>query len=386
MDRNEAFATERTTQIATAKQQAAAFDQRVKDGKLVPLGKGQFRVTDPGSWDNGEILVQTKQGILPQHQLDMTTGKAALYSSVPTWHGAGTVVPGGTKDIDEVLHMAGLDWDVVSQPHTYTWKCKKRIFPDSFDLLRSDTGDGLGVVGKIYVPIQNRVGFTFLQDLVQEYGFVFESAGALRNGKRTFVSMRLPRSVMIDPEGLADEVIPFLALMNDHSGTKALTAVVSPWRPVCGNTERFALRDATAKWSVSHTTNALRNLEVARRTLGLSVKYFDSFAAEETVLAQSDLAMRDFEKLIDTLWTPPTIEDGKRAHTMYDNRKAELTALAGEARNFPGTAYGAERTLTEWLDHRGTKSDAVRATRIMEGADDDVKSTAHRQLLLMTNR
>ena len=84
-DVNQQFATERAAQFQAAARAAAAFDQRVADGKLTPLGNGRYRVTDPGSWDNGEVLVRRNGQILPQHGLDLSTGSAALYSTTPAW-------------------------------------------------------------------------------------------------------------------------------------------------------------------------------------------------------------------------------------------------------------------------------------------------------------
>ena len=356
-------------------------NQRLFDERRSMIDNGATR-RDDGSWVNAD-----KCEVVGKDGLDMTAGEAALYTTVPAWHGLGTVVPGGTSSINEVLKIAHLDYQVDLVPVEYTYNGLRRVHEGQYNTVRSDTGGPLGVVGKQYTAIQNRDGFEFLEDLVNEPGGItWESAGALRGGRKTFVSMRLPGTVTIDADGINDEVIPFVALMNSFDGSSSLTAVVSPWRPVCANTERFAIRDAYTKWSVRHSESAMANLATARRMLGLTVKYFDAFKVEEEALVRTDLSMAQFEAVVNELWTPPNVEDGKRAHTIADNRKAELTALAGEARNFPGTAYGAERTLTEWLDHRGNKSDAVRATRIMEGADDDIKSAAHRQLLMLVNK
>ena len=102
-DVNQQFATERAAQFQAAARAAAAFDQRIAHGKLTPIGNGRYRVTDPGSWDNGEVLVRRNGQILPQHGLDMSTGNAALYSTTPAWHSLGSIVPAGTPDIDTVL-------------------------------------------------------------------------------------------------------------------------------------------------------------------------------------------------------------------------------------------------------------------------------------------
>lgn len=104
IDVNQAFADERAAQIAyatdaprraaeAAAARNAATDRRIAEGKLVPIGGGGlYRVNDPGSLDDGEILTiqravvdgQETRVILPQHGLDESTGAAALYTPTTT--------------------------------------------------------------------------------------------------------------------------------------------------------------------------------------------------------------------------------------------------------------------------------------------------------------
>ncbi|WP_190137577.1 hypothetical protein [Streptomyces longispororuber] len=68
--------------------------------------------------------------------------------------------------------------------------------------------------------------------------------------------------------------------------------------------------------------------------------------------------------------------------------------FAGEAERTGRTAYAGERAVTEYLDHfapirpsaaSGLKGDkpAARGPRLLEGADDELKSRAHRRLMLL---
>ncbi|MEW1838521.1 DUF932 domain-containing protein [Nonomuraea angiospora] len=50
------------------------------------------------------------------------------------------------------------------------------------------------------------------------------------------------------------------------------------------------------------TGSALDRIAEARRTLGLTVEYYQEWAAEETLLAQTEIAMRDFEQFVTDLW------------------------------------------------------------------------------------
>jgi phage/plasmid-like protein (TIGR03299 family) len=392
-DVNAAFAAERADQIQAAAARRADVDARVAAGTLIPLGNGQFRIDDPSSLDHGEILVARDGQILPQHGLDTSRGQVALYSSVPAWHELGNVVPGGTSDVEAVLQLGGIDFDVLRRPVQFrnSLDGPSLILPDHFVTVRADTGAGLGVVGGRYEVLQNRDAFGFLQDLVDRYDVVWESAGAVRDGRRVFICMRLPDTVTIDPDGVADQIIPFIVALNSHDGSSLFQVVVTPWRPECGNTERFALRDAHTRWGVRHTRNARDRIAEARRTLGLSVRYFQAFAAEKEALAQTEVTIAQFRQVVEELWPALQQDAPKRTQTHHRNRLDTLTGLYGSnSERLGATAYAAERAITEYADWKtpirptGSLRGRDLATAVLEGSNDDVKSQAHRQLLTLT--
>lgn len=343
------------------------------------------------SWDRAEY--QGKDG------LDTTLGQAALYTSTPAWHGLGTVIPGGTDNIDDVLDLGGIGFSVEKRAVRYSFMTEQADKPtlltalDHYVTVRTDTGGALGVVGGKYVPIQNRDLFVFLQDLVDNHGVIWESAGALRGGKRVFVTMRLPESVRIDADGINDEIVPFVVMLNSHDGRSPVQALVTPWRVVCANTERFAVRDAHTSWKVRHTASALDRITEARRTLGLTVEYYEEWTAEETLLARTEIALGEFDRLIAELW--PVDEDAPvRTANSAERRRDGLNAMfRAEIDRLGPTAYAAERAVTDYLDHvaprrpgKSMTEEIARATALLEGIDDEIKTTAHKRLMLLTRR
>ena len=190
--------------------------------------------------------------------------------------------------------------------------------------------------------------------------------------------------------------MPYIAAINSHDGSSQAQVVATPWRIECGNTERFAVRDAYTRWGVRHTRNAHDRVAEARRTLGLSVKYFQAFAAEEEALAQTEVTVAEFQRLLEQLWPAP--EDGapKRTVTHHTHRLDALRGLyAANSARLGDTAYAAERAITEYADWKQPirptgslrgRDLAARATAVLEGSNDDIKSRAHRQLLTLTRR
>ncbi|MEV7684496.1 DUF932 domain-containing protein [Streptomyces bungoensis] len=395
-DVNTEFANEKTRQLATARRREQAFQARIDRGEIRMISPDRYQVLT--GWDRGEVFTVSRNaqgeidGIVAQHGLDTRAdGTIALYASSPAWHGLGQIIPGGTTDIDEVLRLSGLDFEVATVPALYLWNGEVREHADQRHTVRTDTGAALGAVGGRYTPIQNRQGFEFLQELVGRYDVVWESAGLLRGGKRVFISIRLPEAVTVDADGINDIVVPYVAVMNDHSGNGQFQCVVTPWRPVCANTERFAVRDAVTRWAVRHTAGATDQIKEARRTLGLSVHYFDRFAAEETALARTDIAVADFHQVIADLW--PLDDDATdRTRNSHAKRVGALDdVFRTEAERVGRTAYAAERAITGYLDHIAPRrpgktmtEEIARATAVLEGADDETKNKAHRRLLQLT--
>ena len=416
IDRNEAFRTEKLGQIDQARrvveasrQAMADYDsgkaqaaldadlaQRVADGKIRMTGPDTYRILE--GWDRNEIFrvrratrPQEIPLILPQSGLDRAEdGRALLYTAVPTWHqleGAG-LIEGGTTDIDTVLDKGGINWLAMKEQALYEWKGQMCEAPGQYVLLRSDTGAALGSVGERYTPIQPRQQLGFLQDLAERYDVPFESAGPLNGGRQVFVSMKVPESMTIDAGGLDEQVQQFLVAINDNTGNRQQETVVTPWRPVCGNTNRFALRDAVTRWGTRHTVNWQERVSEARRQLGLSEKYAKAYEAEETQLARTAVTLGEVEELLGQLWESeedPTL----RQRNSYERRIDEVfERFALETSRVGRTAYAAENAITGYLDHdkdrnagRYINMAAARATASLLGTNDDIKSKAHKLLL-----
>jgi phage/plasmid-like protein (TIGR03299 family) len=427
IDRNEAFNATRREQIASvlsfnasipaqlerarenAEKLRAANAERIASGKLVPapqFGAGAYRVNDPSSYDNNEVVtLQQPRGLteiqpllLPLHGLDTSTGKAALYTRYPEWHTLGNVVPEGISDLREVLRLGGIDFEVGQKPALFRQPKTKFTpgglidVPGQFVNYRKDTGAPLGIVGRIYAPIPNAAAAAFLQDLVRKYSIVFESAGATYGGAHVFIGMRLPEDVILDlGDGVTDTIRPYIFWRNGHDGRTPASVIVTPWRIVCGNTERFAMDDALTQWRTRHTTNwgTDERLAEARKTLGLTVKHFDAFKAAEEALARTELAVRGFHEVLEDVYPKPGKDAGDRAKNTWADRKLVLDSMwKDSAAGLGKTAYAAERVFTDYLDHAaprravGDKLAAARATAVVEGRDDDVKARVHKRLML----
>jgi len=436
LDVNEAFARERAEQQATVEAYNAAardynaipveqrqaiadatnlqrFEDRVAKGELVPLGGGRYQST--GGWDFGEIWTLRKSPVtdrallaMPEHGLDIDelTGRAKLYAAVPAWHGLGTVIPGGISDIDTVIRLGGLDVPAVTIPAPdYTIDGLGTFpAPGKFYIANGSTGEFWGVVGKVHRNVSPRVSFEFMEDLLGE-GVVWESAGVMGAGRRVFISAKVPGGVTVDVGGINDYSELFLVVQDARDGSGAYWAMITPWRPLCQNTNRFAMRDAVSRAALRHTTGLPDRIAKTRITLGLSLKYQQVLAEEETKLARTEATIDEFRETMAELFAGTAkkgspsgrvygdrklAEESKRTKLANNRREEDLEARFATEKNRVGsTLYAAEQAYTGYLDWGKTRKGDGAAGRwkarieaSLAGDDDIAKTRAHAKLML----
>ena len=419
---NDAFAAERLAMVgrieslktdagraAYVAEQTANFDARVKSGELVKLGDGRYQSTQ--GWDRGEVwTVRDVDGaslVLPEHGLDiMAGGKASLYTAVPAWHGLGQLIPGGISDVEDVIRLGGLDVPVASVPvpdFEVPGLAGKFGAPGQFILANGNTGEFWGTVGKVHKNVPVRTSFEFMQNLVDDGSVTWESAGLMGGGRRVFISCRLPGNITIDAGGVNDTTELFLVVQDARDGSTSYKAMVTPWRPVCQNTNRFALRDAASTVKLRHTTGLPGRMEQARQTLGMTVQYADAFAAEGTALVRAATTTAQAEQLLAEFFTVEAggvgvfggrdkAAESKRTALANDRREDDLTARLGTEFGRVGrNLFAVEQAATghlDWGKVRTGSSDVdrwqARIEASLAGADDAVKSRVHARLLELT--
>lgn len=347
------------------------------------------------------------------HELDITTGADGIaHASFANarsdhWHRLGQAV-GHSMTAREALdaaHLAG--WNVrkmaLQVPQEPVLDSRgvttpqPLAVPDFYATVRTNPINGrldvLGVVGSKYEPVQNEASCELLDALVDESGAHFETAGALRGGRETFVTIKLPQVIVFDGrDGTKDRTELYLAALNSHDGSSKFTFLLTPIRIVCANTQAAALRDAKASWGIRHTGGARAAILEARNALKLTWRYSQAFQDEGAALYAREMdtkQVRDF------------------AHTLFEVDSATSTATARHRRErangvmklwtssptitpIAGTRWAAYNAVTEYLDHhapvRGartsTEAAAARALRNITSAASasSLKAQAFRML------
>ena len=322
--------------------------------------------------------------------IEIINGKASFFSNreIP-WHSLGTITDGALT-VDEALDTAGLNWTVtksdepVRVPVLTETGVTDVAFPERFITYRDHPVTGLqalGVVGPAYQVIQNVEAFDFLNNIVDESGAVFETAGSLSGGRQVFVSMRMPNHITLG--GGQDTVDMYLMAATSHDGTQAFTATVSPIRPVCANTVRMNIAAAVSTWRLKHTTNVKGKVAQAREALGIYFEYADAFEQQVHELAAAPFTEAEFQAFVDSLITVPKKATDRQVTNALNTRSAVKAMWNAPTQdNIRGTKWAAWNSVTEWADWgqriRSKDDDKmqVRAQRILLGQNDGIKQRA----------
>lgn len=203
------------------------------------------------------------------------TGKDAFFSvKEKAWHGLGQIVDQYPTSA-EAIKFAGLDYEVIKQDiYTTSFNSDGQAMDFTnrikthYATMRKDTGDVLGIVGSKYEVVQNATAFTFFDALVNDgSGIQYETAGALGNGERIFITAKMPDVIKVGRNDIIEE---YIFLTTSHDGSGSIMAAFTPIRIVCNNTLNMALHNHSNAVYIKHTANAEQKLNEAARIITLS--------------------------------------------------------------------------------------------------------------------
>ena len=312
------------------------------------------------------------------------TGKHSFFSvKEKAWHGLGQIVrdyPTST----EALKFAGLDYEVTKEDiYTMSYNCDgqamdftKRI-KTHFATMRKDTGDVLGVVGKDYEIVQNKDAFTFFDSIVGGGGIQYETAGALGNGERIFITAKLPDYIKVGNDDLIEQ---YLFLTTSHDGFGSITAAFTPIRIVCNNTLNAAFRNCSNAIKIRHTSNVKGRLEQAHKVMGISYKLSEYLETSFNQWSKVRITDKQIMKLIQLAMVPSKevlkdLQSGlmDELSTCYKNMcdsvfEYAVTSPTQQTETTKGTVFGAYNSVTGYFQNiRNYKTEEAKVKSLLFG-------------------
>jgi len=296
----------------------------------------------------------------------------------------------GARTAEEALKEAQLDWGVyktdepvnVMIPRSELNKEELRIFAkDKFMTYRynpiTNEPESLGVVGSRYTPVQNLEAFSLLNNIADDSGAVFDSAGSLDGGKKVFMTMKLPEGIQV---GGVDKVDMYLLAWNAHDGSSSFSIHVTPIRLWCQNQIRMIMRTAESSYTLRHTPRVNGKVIAAREALGLTFKYVEEFERQAELLLGAKYSDKEFYRLVETLI--PIDEENERSRNVAEEARQNLVGLwkAPTQENILNTKWAAYNAVAEYADWtkpvRGNNVDSARAVKTITGLADRFKNKA----------
>lgn len=316
------------------------------------------------------------------------TGKYSFFSvQQKAWHNLGQVISGYPTSA-EAIKYAGLDYDIRKKPNIH------RISPDletvsdtSFFTYRTDTNQVLGdKIGADYHVIQNRDAFAFFDAIVGgEDGILYETAGALGNGERIFITAKLPDYIRV---GNGDDITEkYIFLTTSHDGTGSITAAFTPVRIVCQNTLNAAFGNMSNVVRIRHTSGAKQRLENAHKVMGLANKLSTQLEGIFNQWSKLRISDAEVKKLIQLALCPnkETLDALKTGaedelSTIFKNTVDDAFAYAMIADTqqmvtTKGTVFGAYNAVTGYYQNvRNYKDDESKLQSIVMGGTAQAKA------------
>lgn len=272
-----------------------------------------------------------------------------------------TIITEDVLTAKEAIVLAGLDWEVALEEIALVRNGK--VLDERFAVVRQTDDKVFGTVGTRYVPAQNAEAFDFFDNLVANGEAKYETAGALKGGRRVFITAKIGTDILI---GGQDAHEMYLLLSTTHDGTGSTSVYVVMVRVVCQNTLTAAINGAAHRWSVPHVTSLQGKILEARETLGMTFNYRDEFVEFAESLMETTVSDARFEGMLNRV-LPNRPRTEQVVQSIMQNRRTSPTIEDG----WRDTGWGAYNALTEYFDWQrvGSREGQAQVINITAGTN-----------------
>jgi phage/plasmid-like protein (TIGR03299 family) len=308
----------------------------------------------------------------------------ATSQRVPQWRKIGKPV-GNAMTAQEALKIGGLDFNVsISPDPVSTVVDGKTLTVQNKFITYADTGKelrALGVVGNRYTPIQNSEAFDLLNNIVDESGANYDSAGM--TGSKCWIMMKMPGTIKVGNN--TDAIDTYLRCSNSHDGSSSFRIETTFLRLICTNGLTGMVSGSSI--TLRHTQSATLKVQEAREALQIVFQQQESFELEVQRLLNTKMTDGDYKKFVEVLVPEAKDETSTRKQNSVERVRGELFGLwrADTQAIVKNTAWAAYNAVAEYVDWykpvrgSGEDKDVVRAERRLSG-NSSLKNRAYELL------
>lgn len=235
-------------------------------------------------------------------------------------------------------------------------------------VVRSDTGDVLGIHSGSYVIHQYRAWLLDTVSTILGDTLSVGSAGLLQNGAVAWVSVEIPDTITTR-EGVAFR--PNLLACTSHNGKLATTFQRVVTNVVCDNTMSAALSERGQRVKVKHSSKSLTRIGEVRDALNIVHQIAEDFEAQVAELCEWTVTPRQWTTFLDEFsgWSAEMPQG--RSRTMAETKRdavARLYRHDDRVAPWQGTAYGVVQAVNTFTQHEQIVRGAERGERNMFNA------------------
>ena len=267
-------------------------------------------------------------------------------SRVPATFIKGEVFDKPVTKASDMLAKANLSgWNVRLREIETDARTNKK----AFEVVRDNPFDGgldrLGISGERYGIAQNEAVFAMFDDLQPQW----EAAGQFRNGSLVYGAATTDQSIVIDPEGVADEIKPIIHVSTTHDGSGALVIGRHAQRMDCLNMFNQIFGGLQHAVRIRHTLTIEDRMKKIRLAWKQNNAYFDAVSAEANAMFQQAVTDKAFFGIVDNIMGERPDLNTKGAQTKWDGRVELYASAWNGATNakVKNTAWGVYQALIE---------------------------------------
>lgn len=315
------------------------------------------------------------------------------------WIRGGTAVE--ATSASNAAEQAGLNWKVMQtdlyaehQPALIT---EEGVSPATYipvpkktAIIRTDTNQVIGIVGKKYKVVQNMEVFNALDTLVDSGDARYTAAGEFNNGSNIWMLLELPHGI----EVANDPHAAFLLVKTSHDGSSSVIIKPIIERLFCSNQVNGLISNSRQKYNeytyrMTHTVNQELSIKDIRTITQLTYTAVADYQLVAKNLLGKDMTREAVVNFFKRVWPLPTIVEDKpysllttgerKQQTIAKDARAKAMAIYSESEtqeNIRGTAFGAWHSVVEFADHYATGGPARLAAATLSGRNDKIKNRA----------
>lgn len=268
----------------------------------------------------------------------------------------------------DALVSAGLDWTVEKQDLVTSSGYKA---PKHQGVVRSDTKEVIGIVGRERGMIQNREHVDFVQALIDQLGANVAAAGSMDHGAQVFFALDLPEPTVLHGEYRIDHTA---ISASSHNSTRSLSMRLMSTALLCTN----QLTGAAADLRIRHSKNVEARLNEAVKAESVLRSRINKLESKLEHRIETPFDENSFWKFVENQFP---FEPGKQQLPVQEKRDALMDIYRRDTQSpFRGTLFAAVTAVEEYFDWR-YGADESRAARQLLRLNDPNKSKMINQLV-----